>query len=343
MLGLMLVSAAGILNGTYALPMKRTRRWAFENTWLVYSVVSMLVLNGAVSLSTVPDLAQVYARAGAAAVSMAFAFGVLWGLGNVLFGMGIVMIGISLTFPITIGLSTALGSLIPMARHPAIFLTPGGATITLGIAVLLAGVAVCAIAGIRKDAQARGRVENGAGMGPTASRGLTKGLIIVTLSGLCDPFLNFAFSFGVAIKQEASAAGATAGAEADAVWTPVLLGSLVVNAAWCTVLLIRNGSWTRFREKGTAGYWFLAALMGAIWILSITLYGRGASMMGPLGDSVGWAVFYGCIIIFSALWGIIAGEWREGKGRPLRTLYAGLAILMFAIVILGYGDSLPTR
>jgi L-rhamnose-H+ transport protein len=233
-----------------------------------------------------------------------------------------------------------------MARHPAAFLTPGGATIALGVAVLLAGVGVCAVAGVRKDAQARSgahairRAQGEPGRGPPAGRPLVQGLAIVTLSGLCDPFLNFAFSFGDRIKQEALAAGAAGGAEADAIWTPVLLGSLAVNAAWCAVLLTRNRSWPRFLEKGTAGHWMLAALMGAIWIASIVLYGRGASMMGPLGGSVGWAVFYGSIIIFSAFWGMLCGEWKEGKGRPLRTLCGGLAILMVAIAILGLGNRL---
>ena len=63
-LGLLLAIVAGALNGSYALPMKRTTRWAFENTWLVYSVVAMLVLNWGIALVTVPQLTEVYARAG---------------------------------------------------------------------------------------------------------------------------------------------------------------------------------------------------------------------------------------------------------------------------------------
>jgi L-rhamnose-H+ transport protein len=112
---------------------------------------------------------------------------------------------------------------------------------------------------------------------------------------------------------------------------------------YCTVILTRNATWARFREKSTAGHWLLAGVMAVIWMFSITLYGRGASMMGPLGGSVGWAVFYSCIIIFSTFWGIVSGEWREGQGRPLRTLYAGLGVLTVAIVILGYGNTLPTQ
>jgi L-rhamnose-H+ transport protein len=337
--GIFCVVSAGMLNGSYAIPMKKTPRWSFENTWLVYSVVAMLLLSWGIALATVPHLAGVYSRAGVTPVLMVFAFGLIWGLANLLFGAGICLIGISLTFPICIGLSTALGSLIPMAAHPAVFLTEAGVTITFGIAVLLGGVALCALAGIRMDAQTKSGAAVEKSSGNSIST-LRKGLLIVVLAGVCDPFLNFAFTFGERVMSEAKAAGAAAGTEADAIWAIALLGSFVVNVVYCGKLLVRNGTWSRFCEPGTAIYWLLAGVMGFIWMFSITLYGRGASMMGPLGGSVGWAVFYCSIIIFSTFWGIVCGEWREGRGRPLRTLYVGLAVLMVAIVILGFGNTL---
>jgi L-rhamnose-H+ transport protein len=342
-LGFACVIAAGILNGSYALPMKKTPRWSFENTWIVYSVVSMLLLSWGIAFVTVPHLGEVYARAGTAQVSMIFLFGLIWGLANLLFGAGISLIGISLTFPICIGLSTALGSLIPMCKDPHIFLTPSGVTITLGIAVLLIGVAVCALAGIRLDAQTgKNSIPTDATPAAAGKHVLLKGLVIVVLSGLFDPFLNFAFTFGDRVAQEAALTGAAAGAEFDAIWSIALLGSFMVNCTYCAILLTRNKTWRKFLVEGTTNYWLLAGLMGVLWMSSITMYGRGASMMGPLGGSVGWAIFYSSIIIFSTFWGLVCGEWREGQGRPLRTLYVGLAVLMVAIVILGYGNSLPT-
>jgi L-rhamnose-H+ transport protein len=201
---------------------------------------------------------------------------------------------------------------------------------------------VCALAGIQlgaRSASTRATEEKVAAS--TAGNKLAKGLAVVILSGLCDPFLNFAFTFGDRVKQEAVAVGARAGAESDAIWALALLGSFVVNTAYCTKLLTVNRTWSHFRESGTNAYWFLAAIMGAIWMSSITLYGRGAALLGPLGGSVGWALFYSAIIIFSTFWGIVAGEWREGGGRPLRTLFFGLAVLIAAIVVLAYGNTLP--
>jgi L-rhamnose-H+ transport protein len=267
----------------------------------------------------------------------------IWGVANLLFGSGIHLVGISLAFPITLGLSTALGSLLPMALDPRVFLTPAGMTITGGVAVLLVGVYLCGLAGVRKDAHVKAPSGAVAISAPEGSGRLVKGLLIVVLAGLFDPFLNFAFTFGDRIKLEAIASGASQGAESDAIWALALLGSFVVNVLFCTFALTRNKTWRRFREPGTSRYWLLACLMAVIWMASITMYGRGATAMGPLGGSVGWALFLCSIIIFSTLWGVVSGEWKGSRGRPLNTMYAGLGVLLAAIAILGYGVSLaPT-
>ncbi len=342
MLGFVLAVLAGGLNGSFALPMKRTTRWAWENTWLVYSVVGMVLVNWLIASRTVPGLATVYARSGPGVLAMVLVFGSIWGIANLLFGLGIDLVGISLTFPICIGLSTALGSLIPMARRPEVFCTPGGIATTAGVAVILAGVFVCALAGLQKDAQ-ESRAAASTGAKAAAGRRFARGLTIVVLAGFFDPMLNYAFVFGDRIKEQAVSLGASSGAEADAIWTLALLGSFLVNAAYCGFLLVRNRTWPRYWQKATAGHWWLAALMGVIWMFSITLYGRGASMMGPLGGSIGWGVFYVCIILSSSLWGILSGEWRGGQGRPMRTMVSGLAILLAAVIILGYANALGVK
>jgi L-rhamnose-H+ transport protein len=227
-----------------------------------------------------------------------------------------------------------------MLEKPAVFFSSAGKFTVLGIAVILAGVVLCGLAGRQKERQPGGQETPRGGVPPSTRRPFLKGLLVVALSGFCDPFLNFAFTFGDRIKQAAAAAGAGRGSEGDAIWALALLGSLMVNVTYCSILLSRNRNWCRYRQKGIAGHWFLASAMGVAWMFSITLYGRGASCMGPLGGSIGWAVFYCCIIIFSSLCGMLTGEWREGRGRPLRTMTAGLAVLLVAVGILAYANAL---
>jgi len=342
LVGLVVVGLAGALNGTYALPLKATGRWAWENTWLVYSLVGMGVVSWAVALCTVPRLPAVYASAGLAVIALVFVFGMLWGVANFLFGLAIDMLGISLAFPITIGLSLALGSLLTMAvKDPAAIATGGGIATVAGVLVIVVGVIVCAVAGVQRDKRTNPS-SDAAACGATARspRRLALGLGVAIASGVFDPMLNLAFQFGGKIEAAAAAQGADALAGSDALWVWPLLGSCVVNAAYCSFLLTRHRTWQRYWQPGTLNHWGLAALMGVIWMSSITLYGRGASMMGEFGKSVGWAVFYCAIILFSGLWGILCGEWRSARGRPLRTMLAGLAMLLAALIVLGYGNHL---
>jgi len=340
-LGLLLVVAAGALNGTYALPLKATKRWAWENTWLVYSFVGMLAAGWAMAVYTVPHLATVYASAGLAVIAQVFLFGMLWGVANFLFGVAIDMLGISLAFPLSIGLSLALGSLLTLAaKDPAALLSAGGMVTVAGVAVIVGGVTVCAIAGAQRDREQDQTASQASAPVARSPRRLVLGLAVAIASGLFDPMLNFAFQFGGQIEEAAAAQEAHPLACTDALWVWPLLGSFVVNTAYCSFRLTRNGTWQRYCQAGTAGHWGLAALMGLIWMGSIALYGRGASLMGSHGKSVGWAVFYCAIILFSGLWGILCGEWRGAGRRPMRTMLAGLAMLAAAFIVLGYGNHL---
>lgn len=345
-LGFILAVAGGVLMGSFSLPMKRTARWAWETTWLVWAVTALVIVPWAIAGATCPGLMSVYAQTGAGTLTRIFLFGVGWGLGAVTFGQSISILGMSLAFAISIGLTLALGSLVPMVTKPAVFLTAGGRIVAAGIALMVAGVIVSALAGSRKEAQIKRAAERTGGAaadgpGTNASTGtFLKGLTLCILSGIFNPMINFAHAYADPLKEAGRSLGTSQGGASDAIWAVALLGGFVTNAVYCSVLLTRNRTWAGYRLPGTASHWFLAVLMGVTWVLSITLFGRAAAMMGALGNSAGWAITMGCCIAASNLWGIVTGEWREGRGKPLNTMYAGLAVILAAIAVIGYGNSL---
>ena len=281
-----------------------------------------------------PNLFEAYRSAGWPTILTTIAFGAVWGIANLLFGMGIRHIGIGLAFPITIGLSLVLGTMIPLLAKGRLIATPSGLVVTGGVLLVLVGVILCGRAGVLRERNERQNVLQQTG---TA---FWIGLSIVVLAGLMDPCLNFAFSFGDSIRTaSAELGGAAAGAESDGIWALALSGALVVNAVYCINLLIRKGSWVKYFSRGSFLYWIGAASMGVAWTLSIVLYGRGATAMGRLGDSAGWALFYCGIILFSALWAILMGEWKT-TGKDARKLqWYGLALILAAILALGYANS----
>jgi len=335
--GLLLVLAAGLLNSVYAVPVRRMPRWEFENIWLIYSVVGMGIVSWAVAWWSVPNLFDAYYAAGGRAVALTIAFGAVWGVANLLFGVGIRQIGIGLAFPITIGLSLVLGTMIPLLAKGWLIFTPGGLMITTGVLLVLIGVILCARAGVLREQNEQQTVS----LVQRTATIFWIGLCVVVLAGLMDPCLNFAFAFGDSIRTASIDQGkATAGAESDAIWALALSGSLVVNSVFCIILLIRKGSWTKFFVWKNSPYWLGAVSMGVAWTLSITLFGRGATAMGRLGDSTGWALFYCAVILFSAMWAILMGEWKTAGNAARKMQWLGLALILAAILTLGYANSL---
>lgn len=60
--GFLLLVVAGIMNASFVLPMKFTRRWAWENTWAVWSALALLLMPFIAAVIAVPQLSHVYAQ-----------------------------------------------------------------------------------------------------------------------------------------------------------------------------------------------------------------------------------------------------------------------------------------
>ena len=54
------VIAGGLCSGSFSIPFKHNKTWAWENNWLIWSVTALLVVPWAVAFLSVPDLPGVY-------------------------------------------------------------------------------------------------------------------------------------------------------------------------------------------------------------------------------------------------------------------------------------------
>src|SRR3974377_1379420 len=92
-LAMLIVFGAGVLNGSFTLPMKYSRAWAWENTWSVYSVAALFVLPWLLAASCVPNLMQVYHGLSWHEIVYPALFGFLWGIAQTTFGLSINAVG----------------------------------------------------------------------------------------------------------------------------------------------------------------------------------------------------------------------------------------------------------
>src|SRR6266478_7155493 len=145
---LAVVILAGILNGSFAAPMKRMTGWQWENSWLVFAVSGLLVFPWIITFATVPKVTNICAGSSPSTLIKVLLFGLLWGVGATLFGLGISRVGLALGFALILGITASFGSLLPLAiLHPEQLSDHRGLGLMLGTAVMTVGLVFLARAG----------------------------------------------------------------------------------------------------------------------------------------------------------------------------------------------------
>jgi L-rhamnose-H+ transport protein len=316
--GIVLILVAGVMAGDFTLPLKFNRSWRWENTWLIFSLVSLVVLPWALALILVNHLIQAYTKLTPVQFALPLLFGAGWGIAQVLFGISIQRLGLALAYAIVIGLGTLLGTLVPLfVQHRAQVDQTLLMQILAGIAMMLIGIALSAWAG-----QIREHHQESVALSQPVRR-YRAAVLIAVLCGFLAPMLNYSFAFGQDIAVAAVRLGNPEVYAAYAVWPIGLAGGLLPNIGYSIYLLRRNRTGALFQIK--CPDMFRAMLMAILWMGAFALYGMSATYLGRFGTSIGWGLFQIFMIITATLSGVFTGEWKVAP-RSARTLLA-LSIL----------------
>jgi L-rhamnose-H+ transport protein len=332
LLGFVLVLIAAIAGGALALPLKKRRKFEIENIYVPSTLVMMLILPFLMAWFVVPGWHEAVRAAGARTVWAGVGYGCGWGAGAILFAYGVTMAGMSVGYATIMGTSTAVGSILPfLVKSPADLCTAGGLVILLGIAGCVIGVAVCGRAGSLRERQAGVMGER---------RGFAGALLVCIASGVLSACANLGFAFTSRAGDEALKMGASPVFSTLASWMPVFWGAAALLLLWFGGLQIKRGTWRNNFGSESGFDWWNGAMMGAIWFVATIPYGMGAYYLGRLGTSVGWAIYLASTLIVANVIGFLTREWRGASVRTIRTLCAGLAILIAMIVVLAIGSSM---
>ena len=119
-LGVLFHAIGGFAAGSFYLPLKQIRNWAWESGWLVNGFFSWIIAPMVVALLSVPLLFSVLLGAPPVALMWTFFFGVLWGIGGLTFGLSVRYLGMSLGYGVALGFCAAFGTLIPAIHDGSI-------------------------------------------------------------------------------------------------------------------------------------------------------------------------------------------------------------------------------
>ena len=333
LLGFLLVLLAGLLQGTFILPMTLVRKWSWEHTWATFSLLGMVVFNWIITLLFVPNIFAVYAASPPRDLVILALFGLGWGIGAVLFGLGMARLGMALGYPIIMGLIASLGGLIPLlVFFPRTVFTPRGLVLLAGTAIVIVGIAVCSVAGSR-------RTPSAAKSNAVASHALTAGLVIAVLAGILSCLPNVGMAFANNVTGVAEAMGVSQASSGNTVWALLFTLGSVANLAYCFYLMFSKNTLREYWNSEAPRNLTLSALMALMWIGSFYLYGAGAARLGRWGLIAGWPLFISISIVTGNIWGLRRGEWQDAPASARRFLNLGLALLIVAVIVVAISNS----
>src|SRR5436305_9377648 len=145
----------GLASGSFYVPYRGVKVWAWETYWLVGGFFSWIIVPWILALAMTHDLGPVLHEAPSSSIFWTFFFGVLWGLGGLTFGLTMRYLGMSLGMAVALGYTAAFGTLMPPIVKgefvSQVLHTTSGQVTLFGVAVCLIGIAIAGLAGISKE------------------------------------------------------------------------------------------------------------------------------------------------------------------------------------------------
>ena len=342
-LGLLLHAVGGFASGSFLIPFKKVKDWAWESYWLISGVAAWIIMPWIIGYLTIPDLFSLLKDAPSSTLLWCLFFGALWGLGSITFGLSMRYLGFSLGFSITLGLCAVLGTLVPPIFNGTfhqLLENNSGLTTLAGVFICLLGIGVCGWAGILKEktlstAQKKETIKE---------FNFSKGFLIAIFSGTLSSCFAFGLSAGKPLAELAVSRGVPQLWQNNAVLIMVLMGGFVTNIIWCIILNLKNKTTGDYSKK--TGFqlknYFFSSLAGVIWYLQFMFYGMGSTRMGAY-DFASWSIHMAFVITFSNLWGLYFNEWKGSDKRTMNTIITGIIIVIISTLVIGAGSYLNSK
>src|SRR6201995_162059 len=120
----------GFASGSFYIPYKKVKGWAWESMWIVGGIFSWLIVPPLAAYLTIPGFMDIIRHTSTSVLGWTYLMGVLWGIGGLTYGLGVRYLGVSLGSTIILGLCAVFGSLIPSIYYD-LFPTEGKDTFTM--------------------------------------------------------------------------------------------------------------------------------------------------------------------------------------------------------------------
>ena len=351
-LGVIFHFLGGFASGSFYIPYKKVKGWAWESYWIVGGIFSWLIVPPLAAYLTIPHFDEIIRHTAGSVLRITFIFGVLWGIGGLTYGLGVRYLGVALGSSIILGLCSVFGALIPSIYYEynpspgkdtisMLFNTDWGKWVLAGVLVCVAGIIICGKAGIMKEKDLSMHTVNA----ENKDYRFGLGMFVSIVSGVLSACFAFGIDAGKVMANEANQLWQAVHPgegnflfQNNVTYVVVLWGGLTTNFIWCMILNARNktfGDYTNQNAPLLRNYLF-SALAGTTWFLQFFFYGMGESKLGNGPSS--WILHMAFIILIANVWGLALKEWTGVRRKTYLTVLTGIAVIILSVIIVGYGN-----
>ncbi len=354
-LGAILHFIGGFASGSFYVPFKKVKKWHWESYWIIGGLFSWLIVPPLAAWITVPDFAKIISETSASTFWWTYSWGILWGIGGLMYGLGMRYLGLSLGNSVLLGFTSAFGALVPAIYYNFVSTpgkttfndlvnTPWGRIVFAGIIICLIGIFICGYAGVLKEKELPEEKKKDS----VKEFNLVKGLIVCIVSGILSACFNYGIEAGSPMADVANNAWRAANPnetieflyQNNVTYVVLLWGGLTTNIIWCMLLNARNRTFGDYVDNKAplANNYFFSALAGTIWFLQFFFYGMGESKLGNGASS--WILHMAFIILVANMWGIALKEWKGVSTKTKITITLGIVAILSSVILVGYGNAL---
>lgn len=290
-------------------------RWRYELFYWDYVIgIFLFSLLAAFTLGSNGDQGRPFMadlqQASNANIGSALLGGIIFNLANILLSSAIAIAGMSVAFPVGIGLALVVGVIINYASHQK----GDPSLLFAGVALVSLAIILNAVAYKKKSA--------------TVSRAGAKGILLSIVAGL---LMSFFYRFVAGAMDLDNFVNPEA--EKMTPYTASVVfaaGILISNLLFNTVMMKRplQGSPISYAEyfKGRTSLHFIGVLGGSIWALG-NLFNLIAA--GKAGPAISYGLGQGATLV-AAIWGVLIWKEFADSSKQVKNLIAAMFILFVA-------------
>src|SRR5437667_7134861 len=136
------------MSGNCMLPMPFPRSCKWENVWVIFSLVSLVVLPWTLAIALVGNLLETCHALSIRQLATPMLLGAGWGIAQILFGISVERLGLGLAYAIIVGLGAVLGTLVPLFLQQRTLAKEHALRLILsGVVVMSIGISLTAWSG----------------------------------------------------------------------------------------------------------------------------------------------------------------------------------------------------